>query len=1456
MKRVNVKLLLGLLATVALIAGGVFGLHQFQVARNAGGLAKLARQRLNEGNVEEALGLFARYLGMRPEDADVQREYAEIVLDQTKGSKTTQADLQRAYNILEEAVRRNPDDDALRFKLADFQVRVGQFDDAREHLETLRSRVGRRAAEGQAETELDPNELQLLLARSVAGDGDFDAAARLAGDLIGYDVQQRSFAPDRKGADSAEPYVLVASILDEKLEDPEAAAAVFEELGKRRSDDALAWLALARWHRQRNDLDAAKEDIAKARAIDPDDMNVIWSSFELSLARGEFAEARETCLRARELAPGDERVYRGLAALALQQNDPAAAESALREGVAQVPGKASLMFMLADTLLQQGKLDDAEEIVVEIEDLSRAANPALGLLQGRVLIARRRWPQARRKLEETRPLAVGFDELTKQIDLCLGQCYEHLEEFDVQLDVSRRILVDDPTSIVARVAQASALAAGGKSTEAMDEFESIAAAIPADRLATVPQVWYPLMQLRVVEQLKRPVGERDWSRVDSLLTTLEESASVTASQIALLRADILARKGELEAAVGLLERATQAPDVDPQVWSAYTLLVLREKGADAAREVIAKLSADQANHPSILAVRMQLAARAQAEDSANEFAALEARAKDLSPEEAARLLSSLAGLRMEMGSVDEAERLWREASQRQPDDLRSRTALLELAMKRGDVEKAKAAAADIESLEGRTSARARVAQAGVRILEVRLAQEQRELESGKVELSAAENRLLEEARNLLIEAENDRPSWHLIQSYAAEIDGLKGDIPAAIERLQRAVRLGPANPDVVRQLVALLYASNRLEEARKAIDSLGPDGLAGFERLSAEMELRSGRLDEAVAIAEKAVNLDSKNGAELLWLAQLLDRSGKRERAGELFTKAVEVAPERTEAWIALFSHQMSTGRRRAAENTLDRAAAALPSPARELVLAQGAEMLGRIDDADRAFRDAAASAPKDVGIATARAEFLVRAGRVEAARESLAEVIASPADDATARSLKAWGRRKLAELTAERGTYPELRTALALLDANAGQDGRLAVEDAVAKVALLANRPEPESWRQAIQVLESVRERQPLTTAQRLTMAGLLDKVGRWEESRQELMSIVSAPKTPPAFIAMLADKLITHGDISSARSWVKRLQDAAPDAPVTVALEARLAIADKDRQRATELARRLMPAADVPTEQVNQLAAIAQLLEDLEFPKAADTVLAQYAARSPDGTIARARFLGRQGRTVDALDVLEQAWDSLPLERLLSTAIDALRLNPKADTATERIERWINKARRLDPGSVVVALVEAELLALQERGAEVEARYREILARKDLDPTQRAIVSNNLAFHLAEPKTAAEAKKFVDAAIATIGPHPDLLDTRALVLLALGEDREAIADLEQAILQPSDVKYLHLAYALLRTGDNSAARTALESGIKKGLTVDRLSARDRARLRELEAALGVAPEQAAADGAASNRG
>jgi tetratricopeptide (TPR) repeat protein len=134
----------------------------------------------------------------------------------------------------------------------------------------------------------------------------------------------------------------------------------------------------------------------------------------------------------------------------------------------------------------------------------------------------------------------------------------------------------------------------------------------------------------------------------------------------------------------------------------------------------------------------------------------------------------------------------------------------------------------------------------------------------------------------------------------------------------------------------------------------------------------------------------------------------------------------------------------------------------------------------------------------------------------------------------------------------------------------------------------------------------------------------------------------------------------------------------------------------------------------------------------------------------------------------------------------------------------------------------------------------YRELLARTDLSPRQAAVAANNLAFHLAEPTTAAEAEKLIAVAIAELGPHPDVLDTRGIVLLAAGKGRESLADLKEAVLMPSATKYLHLASALASEQQIDAARQAFAEAKKIGFTATHLSSGDRRRLKALETALG----------------
>lgn len=1451
MKRINLRFL-AILVTVAVAASvGAFYLRRFQIARNAGSLEKLARQRQAEGKPAEAINLYGRYLGLRPGDDVAYAEYARLMLDRAEAPDATRTDLARAYNTLESAVRRNPADDELRRRLAEFQIRIGRAVDAREHLKVLQAHLaekqptpdGAEANSGDRQA-LDADGIQVLLVKSFVGTSDFDAAARLAAALVGFDADAKQFDPDKQIVGPTDAYVILAAVLKDKLSAPEAAETVIERLVKVREDDPRAWLALGNWHRQKGDLAEAAADVAKALELDPGSSDALFASFELALTRRDFAKARQLATKAREVFPLDERSYRGLASVAMQEGNLAEAETILLDGVEQLPSKASLLLMLGDTYLQQGKLEDVERSITRIKELYGSASPAVALLEARLFVAEKRWLEAKQRLEAIRPLVMGIPELVRQVDLHLGVCHQQLDEVDAQLDVNRRILEEDPTSLAARLGAASALVTAGRNDEALAEYEAIAAGLTAEQVVTLPQVWFPLLQQRILAQAKLPAADRDWLPIDALLAQLQESPNVPEAQLVLLRADILVRKGEPAAARELLEKAAGA-GAEASLWTALATHVLRIEGPVQAREVIKRMPESLGDSGALQILEAQIAAALPAEEGAAQLADIEKRAAALPADQSAQALSALAQLRLGAGDADGAERLLRAVAKLVPDDIRSRESLLELLAIRGDVDKVKAAATDVIAVAGPTSARSRVAEATVKIVQVRSAMQARQKTGDEASgPNAEERRLLDEARNLLIEAETDRPGWSLVQTLFAEIEGLRNDIPAAIERLQKAVAIGPAPPAVVRRLVALLYATNRLDEAQAAMQSLGSEGQQGIERINAEIELRAGRLEEAVALAERSVAGDSKDPGDLLWLGQLLDRSGKTDRAGTVFAQAVEATPDRPDVWLALFSHNLALNKQAAAQQALDKAASLMPEPRRQLALGQGMEMLGRLEDAERLFEEATKVAPDNLDARRALADFLVRAGKLNRARDVLRQIVDTEQSTAAALQAKAAARRLLAELVAGRGSFREVQQALELLRQNAGADGVLPPEDLGLTISLLAGRPEPASWRQAIELMDKLNRSRSLTVGQRLTLARLRERVGQWIECRDEFVAVVAAPNTPPTYIAELVEKLIDHGELSSAKTWLARLQKTTSGTAITTALEAKLASAQNDRKLAAEAARKLMPGDIIPGTQPEQLAALAKLMEELGFPKAADKVFTQYAGLSPDGLLARAEFLGRQKRVDEALDLLEKSWDSLPLERLLSSAVEVIRAQEDQAVAIARVEPWLVKARRLDPGSVVPSVLEAELRTLQGRAADAERMYRELLARKDLTPIQNAIVSNNLAFHLAKPATAEEAQRLVDSAITEVGPLPDLLDTRGMVRMALGKGPEAITDLQEAVLQPSDVKFLHLAWAQLEAGDKAEAQKWLQAARKRGLKPTRLSPDDRERLAKLETAFDAATE------------
>jgi tetratricopeptide (TPR) repeat protein len=870
--------------------------------------------------------------------------------------------------------------------------------------------------------------------------------------------------------------------------------------------------------------------------------------------------------------------------------------------------------------------------------------------------------------------------------MLLAECHGRLGQVDEQLAASQRVLSRDSGSLAGRITAAAALAAAGRPEKALAEYEAIAKEIGDEQLLRQPQVWQPLLRLRGVHQLRLPAHDRDWSQVTQLLDALERAEAVPAAQLATLQYDHLVITGDSAAAAAVLAKAIEAHGDEPQLWERLIMATMRQEGLAAAMKQWERMPAAIADNPQLLVLRARLAARAPVDEANDILQGVEAKAASLPGEQSGRLLAAVAAIRLGRGDQVGAERLWQAILTANPDDLQTHFALFELACEQRDIAKASRAADEISRLCGPESANSRATAASKLLLEVAVGRSQPAAASDgrppqAAKLSAEDVAKLEAARNLLLEAENERPGWPLLQRLFADLELIRGDVPAAIGRLEKAVELSPENLRLIRSLVALLAASNRQPQARAV-----------------------------------------------------------------------------------------------------------------------------------------------------------------------LRQIVTSTGDGVASEDSRIWARRTLAELAARDGTYGEVEEAVAELARTQDRDGKPAVEDMALSIGVLSGRPEPKAWRQALAFFSALAERRPLTKPERAQRAELLERTGRWEECRQDLLAIAAEPETPPAVLAAVVEKLIRHGELEQAAAQLKTLTTREPDGAGVIALETRLAVAQAvapgDRPAAIAAVQRLAASRPAAPANPNQLRLAATLMEELGLDDEADTVLKQLADRSASGIVTRAEFLARRGRTAEALDLLEANRQRLGTATLLQVATSMMRTTNADDAPDQagRVEGWFATAPRTDQDDMGFSLLQAEWHSVRGRHEEAAAIYRDQLARRDLRPSQRVIVQNNLAMQLIRPETAVEAKQLIDKAIAEQGPHPSLLDTLGLVLLAGGSPGDAVDVLREASLDRSPEKQLHLACALIADRKLDEAREVLLDARTLGLDPRRLDADDRTRLKEAEAALGLA--------------
>ncbi|MCC7085849.1 MAG: tetratricopeptide repeat protein, partial [Pirellulales bacterium] len=893
MKRLNVKLLIIVAAAVVLFCIGIVSVHAFQTSRNVGYLLELAKESEQAGDLRQAVNFYLRFLQHRPDDTEQLANFALLYLKFAESPNAAANDLNKAYGAMYDAAQKLLSDDPakrlteVRGKLVDFQIRHGLYQQADPFLQQMK-------ADNTAAGKNDPT-VDLQLAKCCLRTLRIDEAAKLLEPLVGYDRATKKFDAEKALApQEIEAYAILAYLYRERFNDAqvpnrrELADAVIEQMVKANPDNPKAILAQAQDTQPRSP-EKAKPLIERALAVAPDNPDVILFAAQVAITEKDLSKAEQLLKDGVKNNPKDNRIYSLLVQITMRENRLEDAETLIREGLNKFPNDPDLLQARFGLEILRKDFVAAQNT---LEVLDRAPPVLRELLECRLLLMRGEYSAARIRLEALRPKTAGNKEFQVQTDAMLMDVYRMLGMIDKVRDKADQL--GENNYLQTRIVNAQSLVATGKSDEALEAYEEIASKLNPEALAKAQNVWRPLYELSIAQQLRQPTESRNWKKIDSLLKGLRDNQALPEPNLSLVDIDFLIRKGESEQAQRQLgDLAKQYPN-DPTVLAAQARLVAQQK--DRAGEAIAmldKLGPELQRDPVLISTRIECirALTKTPTEKIQQLSQLGNSAAGWSEDARFQVYSSLGVAMLQLNDIREAQRWFGKAAELRPNDSRLQWMLFDLARYANDLDDMKKAGKWFTANLGPGDSQTKMIEACALVTAVRLGvQGTIAPNQNEIFLDANQRESLKAARRILNEIKNGRPGWHEVSRLLAEVNIIEGHLDEAIDNLKEALDLGPANGSMIQQIVKLLYAKNDFAGAKEYLDKYS--SLVGEELERIRYKVIEG-LGESTALTteqiDKLVDKDSTQLSDLMYRASLLASSGKQDEAETTYRKAIQL---------------------------------------------------------------------------------------------------------------------------------------------------------------------------------------------------------------------------------------------------------------------------------------------------------------------------------------------------------------------------------------------------------------------------------------------------------------------------------------------------------------------------------------------------------------------------------------
>ncbi len=1505
-RQVNLKFVLALMAAVTGLGVAVHFVHGFQVKRQADALKQRALDAEADKDIPQATQYLERYLGFRPDDTDAMETFGRLLDQQGTATKSPRM-RKRAFGILEEVLRREPDRHAVRRRQVDLALDMGDFGTAVAHAETLLDKdKGDPELRDEAHAAARAGLYQRIGIAEEARK-QYDKAAQAYLDAI---AEPLADAPEQ-----VECFVRLAKLRRTRLNAPQLADDTMKNmitsykdvLGEEKGKEVLFRAYLTRAYywisyfptetdaKKRQELEnlaaadvkAVKSRAAKGTAQETEGYLV---DAELAHARQDPAAEMAILQEGVKATKGrkDTRLCLALARLVAVGGDAEEALKVVQEAAKDAPEEPDLLHAEAELLMVRGKQDEVEPIIAKLRQLNYPRT-LVDYLDARLHILREQWGDAAQLLARARPnLAASNARLLAPCSFLLGQCFERLGNPEQAVVAYQDAIQADPAFAPARLAKVSALQGLGRLPDALVEAKDAMAL--GNRS---PEVRLLAARLTTAINLRRPPSDKpDWKEVHSQLDSIERQikqmteapgknvkppdlTSVRTDLVLLrlnvqlvedptqvgkvresLQKELAAQPGQVEFAValaGLVARDGNNPEQAAKK-NAEALQILQDAEKALAQETgAAKRDARRADlHLARLAYLTRLPEKEARQALADE----EKVAEGWADEPRSRLLSGLAEAYLRVGAQDDGERLLKRVVKDRPNALAPRLVLVDLLSKGNDDAAEREALVDLKRLEGDLGTYWRYGEAARLVRQAR-----KESKEGH---AAAAKPLLNEARNYLDDLAQRRKSWYLVPTLQGDIADLDGKPDVATERYQQAVALGDYHPLVIRRLVEHLRDQKRWDDLDKLLTTLrGKEEtlvLAGFGQVASLQLFRQGDKARALEIALKSIPSDSKRYADHIFLGQLYAQQPDQEskkKAEEEFKKACELAskdgPGAPDPWVVRVSYLATTGRKADALALIEEVRTKVAADRVALALAKCYLAVEDMERADAQFQAALKAQPNDREVLREVASHFLAVRQPAKAEPLLRKLkVILDAEPAAAPADRAWVRRTLAGVLGSEWNEAKFEEAQNLLKENL-KANPASLPDLHVQARLLSGHISQR--KKAIQLLEDLdkQSKEGLTPEERLTLFRLYDADGDWSKAQAAMLILLnSEPGRRDLNVrVMYVRRLIERNLLGEAEQQLKAVGDIKdpknPKLAPAVALATReiqarvLHARGKEREALAALKQYAgTKDMDVLTAAVlfDEFARTTKKEADKDrkaYRKEAEDLYRKFVQQSPSPRrrLVLAGFLGTDPTRVDeALRLCEEAsLDKAPPEAVAAVMAGVLRGSgqPPTREQCDRVDRWFSEQLAKSPDSDALLVSWADVRDLQEEYPKAEELYEKALAKNP----KNLLAINNLAWLKAveeqkdkavKEKKNKEALELVSKAIELVGKSPELLDTRGVIYLHLGQNREAVKDLKECVdLTPSAVRYFHLAQAQWAVKNREEAAQAMRKARENGLQADR---------------------------------